>query len=155
MNDDAREITITRTFDAPRELVWKAWTDPARISQWWGPHGFEGAACEAELRVGGRFRLELRAANGNAYPCIGTYREIVEPERVVFAGIAEDGHPCGAGIPPRALVTVSFTERDGRTTLTLHTLFESAERKHAAGEAGYFPGWTQSLERLGYFLNKS
>ncbi len=146
--NDSRELIITRTFNAPRALVWKAWTDPAHVKQWWGPKGFNNAACEADLRVGGRFHLEMCAPDGNVYPCVGIFREIVELERIVYASEAEDGHPCGAGIPPRALVTVSFAEQDGKTTLTLHTRFESAERKQAAVAERFSISWQEALERL-------
>ncbi|ADE12553.1 SRPBCC domain-containing protein [Sideroxydans lithotrophicus] len=142
------ELVITRTFDAPRALVWQAWTDPKHIKRWWGPAGFNNETCVSDLRVGGRFHLEMRAPDGNMYPCIGTFREIVEAERIVYEGEATDGHPCGAGIPPRATVTVSFAEQDGKTHLTLHTRFASAERKQAAADARFVVSWKEALERL-------
>lgn len=154
MNDALAELTITRTFDAPRALVWEAWTDPKHIMQWWGPQGFSNAACEADLRVGGRFRLEMCAPDGNMYPCVGIYREIVAPERIVYESTADDGHPCGAGLPPRSVVTLTLTERDGKTTLTLHTRFESPERKEAAAAARFVISWQEGLERLQDFLQQ-
>jgi len=143
-----REIVIERTFDAPRELVWRAWTDPGHIEQWWGPKGFHNEACTTDFRVGGRFTLLMRAPDGNVHPCIGTFREIVEPERLVYDGEAAEGHPCGAGIPPRATVTISFAEQDGKTRLTLHTRFASAEQKLAAAAARFVASWQEALERL-------
>jgi uncharacterized protein YndB with AHSA1/START domain len=148
MNDAAAELLITRTFDAPRALVWRAWTDPEHVKKWWGPQGFNNESCSSELRVGGNFRLEMRAPDGNLYPCVGTFREIVEQERIVYEGEATEGHPCGAGIPPRATVTVRFAEQDGKTRLTLHTRFASAERKHAAAEARFVVSWEEALDRL-------
>lgn len=142
------EVIISRTFDAPRRLVWQAWTDPKHIMQWWGPAGFHNERCESELRIGGRFQLEMRAPDGNVYPCIGTFREIVEGERIVYDGEAAEGHPCGAGIPPRATVTVSFAEQNGKTRLTLHTRFASPERKQAAAEARFIVSWEEALDRL-------
>ena len=142
------ELLITRTFDAPRALVWRAWTDPEHVRQWWGPAGFNNESCASDLRVGGNFRLEMRAPDGNVYPCVGTIREIVEPERIVYEGEATEGHPCGAGIPPRATVTVSFAEQDGKTRLTLHTRFASAERKQAAADARFVISWEEALDRL-------
>ncbi|MGB9093840.1 MAG: SRPBCC domain-containing protein [Gallionella sp.] len=143
-----REIVIERTFDAPRELVWRAWTDPEHVKQWWGPKGFHNEACTTDLQVGGRFILSMRAPDGNVYPCVGTFREVVAPERIVFDGEATEGHPCGAGLPPRAVVTVSFDERDGKTRLTLHTRFASAEQKQAAAEARFAISWQEALVRL-------
>jgi uncharacterized protein YndB with AHSA1/START domain len=142
------ELLITRTFNAPRALVWQAWTDPRHIMQWWGPAGFNNETCATDLRVGGRFRLEMRAPDGNVYSCIGTFREIVEHERIVYDGEAADEHPCGAGIPPRAVVTVSFTAQDGKTHLTLHICFASAERKSAVAEARFVVSWEEAMQRL-------
>lgn len=142
------EMVISRTFDAPRELVWLAWTDPAHIMQWWGPAGFDNERCASDLRVGGRFHLEMRAPDGNVYPCIGTFREIIEHECIVYEGEAADGHPCGAGIPPRATVTVRFADEGSKTRLTLHTRFASAERKQAAAEARFVVSWEEAMERL-------
>jgi uncharacterized protein YndB with AHSA1/START domain len=148
MDAFAAELTITRTFNAPRALVWQTWTDPEHVMQWWGPQGFHNGKCTAELRVGGNFRLDMRAPDGNVYPCLGTFREIVKHERIVYEGEAAEGHPCGAGIPPRATLTVSFAEQDGKTHLTLHTRFASAERKLAAAEARFFISWQEALDRL-------
>lgn len=153
--NDNNELVITRTFNAPRALVWQAWTDPKHIMQWWGPAGFNNETCASDLRVGGRFQLEMRAPDGNVYPCIGTFREIVEHERIVYDGEAAEGHPCGAGIPPRAEVTVSFTAQDGKTQLTLHTRFASAERKQAAAAARFVVSWEEAMQRLDDWLSKT
>ncbi|MCC6207052.1 MAG: SRPBCC domain-containing protein [Gammaproteobacteria bacterium] len=144
----AREIVIERVFDAPLELVWEAWTDPEHVRQWWGPQGFHNESCAADLREGGVFRLAMRAPDGNVYPCVGTFREIVPFERIVYEGEAADGHPCGAGIPPHATVTVRFAEEHGKTRLTLHTRFASAKHKLAAAEARFVVSWKEALERL-------
>lgn len=148
-----REIVFRRVFDAPRELVWQAWTDPAHIGQWWGPKGFGSTNCEVDLRVGGRFRLEMCAPDGKCYRCVGIYREIVAPERPVFESEADETHPCGAGLPPRSVVTVSFAEQDGTTQSTLHTRFENASRRDAADQAGYSTSWGEALQRLAAHLH--
>lgn len=153
-NTSECEIVIERTFDAPRALVWQAWTDPEHMKQWWGPQGFHNESCSADLRVGGKFRLEMRAPDGNVYPCVGTFREIIKNERIVYEGEAMEGHPCGAGIPPRATVTVSFTELNGKTQLTLHIRFASAERKEAAKDARFVTSWEEALVRLDSLLTK-
>lgn len=148
-----REIVISRVFDAPRELVWEAWANPEHVAQWWGPDGFTTTITKMDFRVGGRFRLAMCAPDGNSYPCVGLFREIVELERIVFDSAADESHPCGAGLPPRSVVTVSFTEQGGKTRLTLHTRFESVARKDAANQAGYSVSWGQALERLAGFLH--
>ena len=73
---DERTIVITRVFDAPRDLVFKAWTDPKHVAQWWGPQGFTNPLCEMDLRVGGVFRVHMRGPDGVTYPCKGVYREV-------------------------------------------------------------------------------
>ena len=143
-----REIIISRVFAASRAIVWQAWTDPAHVMQWWGPTGFENQSCELDLRVGGSFRLSMRGPDNNVYPCTGTFSEIVEHERIVYEGIADDGHACGAGLPPRATVTVSFEPHDLGTKLTIHTLLPSAEARAAARDGGYVEGWMGALDRL-------
>ncbi|MEQ1526514.1 MAG: SRPBCC domain-containing protein [Gallionella sp.] len=146
------ELSFSRVFDAPRALVWKAWTDPSHIEQWWGPNGFTGQSCKMDLRTGGLFDLTLCTPSGVCYPCRGKFHEIIEPERIVYDGEAVEGHPCGAGLPPHSRVTVTFAERNRQTTLTLHTRFISAAQRDAAKQAGYRQGWEDSLQRLATFL---
>jgi uncharacterized protein YndB with AHSA1/START domain len=103
--------------------------------------------------LGGVEKLRSLRPDDATYPCKGVYREIVAPERIVYAGEAVDGHACGGGLPPRSLVTVSFVEHDGRTTLTLHTRFGSAASLDAAVDAGYSSSWAVTLERLAEALS--
>ena len=143
------ELVIARTFNAPRKLVWQAWTDPTHVMQWWGPNGFSNFSCKSDLRVGGAFHLNMCAPDGNIYPCTGIYREVAEPERIVYDSVADESHPCGAGLPPRSQVTITFVEHaDNKTTLTLHTRFETAARREAANQAGFSVSWGQALGRL-------
>src|SRR3974377_2327336 len=86
-----REITITRVFNAPRALVFKAWTDAAELAQWWGPKGFTNPVCELDVRVGGVIRIHMRSPDGSVYPMKGEFREIVPPERLVFPQIPVGG----------------------------------------------------------------
>lgn len=150
-----RVIISTRVFAAPRRLVFKAWTDPRHVALWWGPKGFTNPECDVDLRVGGTFRLKMQAPDGQLYPCQATFREVVEPERLVYTGTAEDCHPCGGGIPPRATVTVTFDEKGGHTTLTIRTELASSADREAAANAGYIVGWESCLERLSDFLATS
>src|SRR5208282_1015543 len=106
-----RELVITRIFDAPRELVFKAWTDPRHVAQWWGPKGFTNPVCEMDVRPGGALRIVMRAPDGSEYPMTGIFREIVAPERLVFTNVAVDkaGKPLLEG-----LTTVTFAEAGGK-----------------------------------------
>lgn len=146
-----QEIVISRVFDAPRELVFKAWTDPRHIMAWWGPQGFENTECSLDLRVGGSFHLQMTGPDGKEYPCRGTYSEISAPERIAYIGTAEQNHPCGAGLPPQALVTVDFIAEGNGTRLTINTRLPSPDAKKAAAQGGYVTGWTESLDRLAHF----
>src|SRR5215475_9544910 len=107
-------VTLTRMFDAPRALVWEAWTDPKMMAQWFGPRGFTNPVCELDVRVGGSLRIVMRGPDGQDYPMKGEFRQVVAPERLVFTNIAtdNDGNHLLEGE-----TTVTFTEKDGKTTL--------------------------------------
>ena len=147
-----REVVITRVFDAPRSLVFKAWTDPEHMARWWGPRGFTNPICELDARVGGAWRIVMRSPAGIEYPCGGVYRGIVEPERLVFTNIATDneGNPVLDG-----LTTVIFAEQGNKTKITLQTHAVAVVAHAAAYLAGMEVGWTQSLERLAEELSRS
>ena len=140
-----RELTITRAFDAPRSLVFKMWTDPKHMAQWWGPHDFTNPVCELDVRPGGAILIHMRAPNGEVHPMTGVFREIVEPERLVFAIAVDDadGNRLLEG-----LTTVTFAEQGGKTTLTLQTRAVGFVAIAARMIEGMEAGWTQSLERL-------
>lgn len=148
-------IVISRVFDAPRELVFKAFTDPKHIAQFWGPKGTSNAACKVDLRAGGEFRVEMRGPDGTVYPCTGLYREIVPPERIVYDSTTDDSNPCGAGLPPRSVVTMNFAEVGGKTKLTIHTRLQSAAAREAAIKGGFNSGWADSLDRLAAILARA
>ena len=142
-------ITMTRTFDAPRELVFTAWTDPVHLAQWWGPHGFTNPVCEVDLRVGGAWRIDMQGPDGTIYPNKGVYREIVPPERLVFSDIVDDDASAwGDTPPPSSISTVTFEEHDGKTTMTMVTRLQSVAARDAMLEMGAEAGMTESLERL-------
>ena len=90
IDPNRRELTIRRTFAAPRALVWQAWTDPRQLAKWWGPHGFTNPVCEIDLRPGGAIHIVMRAPDGTDYPMRGEFREIVPPERLVFTNYPVD-----------------------------------------------------------------
>src|ERR1700720_2154803 len=90
-----QELVFTRVFDAPRSLVFAAWTDPKHMAAWWGPKGFTNPVCELDVRPGGVIRIDMRGPDGTVYPMTGAYREVVAPERLVFTASAldEKGRP--------------------------------------------------------------
>jgi uncharacterized protein YndB with AHSA1/START domain len=144
-----RELVITRTFDAPREIVFKMWTDPKRMAQWWGPHGFTNPVCELDVRPGGAIRIDMRGPEGTVYPMTGTFREIVRPERLVFTAEALD--QSGTAVL-EVLNTVIFEEKNGKTTLTLQARVTKVAGEGVSYLEGMEAGWTQSLERLASHL---
>jgi uncharacterized protein YndB with AHSA1/START domain len=144
-----REITITRVFDAPRALVFAAWTDAEHLAQWWGPRGFTAPVCTFDARVGGALRIHMRAPDGNIYPMKGEIREIVPPERLVFTNIALDAAD-NAIID--GLTTVTFAEDNGKTRLTLHTRGSAMVDYAADYLKGMEIGWTQSIDKLQAYL---
>jgi len=146
---DERLLVIARLIDAPRELVFKAWTNPKHVARWWGPDGFTNPVCEMDARPGGALRIVMRAPDGAEYPMSGVFLEVVEPERLVFTNIAEDEH--GAAFI-EGLTTVTFEECDGKTKLVLHTKAVGLIPKAALPLQGMEAGWTQSLERLDSFM---
>jgi uncharacterized protein YndB with AHSA1/START domain len=124
----SEELVITRVLDAPREAVWKAWTDPTRFTLWWGPEGFTSPACKIDLRVGGKYLACMRSPEGQDYWSTGAYREIVPKERIVYTDCFSDaeGNAVPASYygmqgdwPPEMIVTVTFEEDGGKTKMTL------------------------------------
>jgi uncharacterized protein YndB with AHSA1/START domain len=150
-----REIIITRTFNAPRELVFKAWTEPRHLVKWWGPKDFTNPICEADARPGGAMRIHMCAPDGKIYPIKGTYHEVVAPERIVYTDEADIGHDWIDGLPPpTCLVTVTFEDKGGKTKLTIHMLFDTVEDRDATLKMGVEGGFAESFERLDALLNK-
>lgn len=129
-----QQIVITRVFDAPRGVVFKAWTEPEHMKRWWGPNGFTTPVCRIDLRAGGIFHNCMRSPEGHDYWSKGVYREIIEPERIVCTDCFSDAEgnfvpPTHYGLSPdwpqEALLTVTFTEHEG---------------------------WSESLDRLAGYL---
>lgn len=139
------ELVLTRLIDAPRRLVFKAWTQPEHVARWWGPKGFTTIHCDMDIRVGGAYRCAMRSPQGTDYWKRGVYRELVEPDRIVFTFAWEDadGNP-----GPELLTTVTFDDESGKTRLTLRQSgFTSVERRD-----DHMGGWTSCLERFADYM---
>jgi uncharacterized protein YndB with AHSA1/START domain len=137
---------MTRVFDAPRRLVWEAWTDAEHVSQWLlGPEGWTMPVCEIDLRPGGEWHFVWRRAEGAEMEMRGEYREITPPERLVSTeSWGEDW--------PETLNTLILAEEDGKTTVTQTVLYPSKEARDAALGTGMQEGASQSFERLAEHL---
>jgi uncharacterized protein YndB with AHSA1/START domain len=146
-----REVTITRVFDAPRALVFRAWTDAEQLAQWWGPKGFTNPICEIDARVGGAIRIHMRAPDGSVYPMKGEILELISPERLVFTNIAVD--EAGNHII-EGLTTVTFADEGGKTRLTMHTRGSAVAAVAVAYLQGMEMGWTMSIDKLQALLAK-
>ena len=147
-----RVLEITRVFNAPRKVVFAAWTDPKQVAQWWGPTGFTTPVCELDVRPGGAILIHMRAPDGTIFPMTGVYKEVVPPERIVFTAtpLNKDGK-----VLFENLNTVIFSERDGKTTVTLRV---EVLKSSAAAEpylAGMEMGWKMTLDRLEAHVGKN
>jgi uncharacterized protein YndB with AHSA1/START domain len=141
-----RVLVIERVFDAPRELVFKCWTEPEHLARWIGPRDLSSTILACELRQGGNYRMRMRGPGGQDHWQQGVFREIVPPERIVrtFCWTDADGRPTR----PETLLTVTFADLGGRTRLTLHqAVFESVT---ACDE--HRRGWSSSLGKLAEYI---
>jgi uncharacterized protein YndB with AHSA1/START domain len=138
-------VVITRVFDAPRTLVWQAWTDPKMLGQWFGPRGFTSSVPQWELRVGGALRIVMHGPGGNDYPMKGVFTEVKAPERLAFSNIAidNDGNHLLEGE-----TAVTLTEQDGKTTMTVKSHMVGLVPIAPQMLTGMEAGWTQSIDKL-------
>jgi len=138
-----RELVITRTFDAPRELVFEAWTNPEHIPQWLGPKGFTNTTREIDIRPGGVWRFIMNSPDGTGFNNKIVYTEIVKPERIAYIHNGDKEND-----PQEFQVTVTFAEQGNKTELTMRMVFGSVEAFDTAKKFGAVEGAHQSLDRL-------
>jgi uncharacterized protein YndB with AHSA1/START domain len=145
-----REIVVSRVFDAATVLVFDAWTDKDLVGHWWGPNGFTITTLEMEVKVGGVWKFIMHGPDGVDYPNQIDYLEVVKGERLVYY------HGSGEENDPSLFhVTVTFDNQDGKTFLTMRSLFASVEERNKVIEFGAIEGGKQTLGRLASFLNLS
>jgi uncharacterized protein YndB with AHSA1/START domain len=140
-----REIVMTRVFDAPRHLVFDAFTKPELLKRWFGPRGWSLVVCEVDLKVGGAFRFVLRSPDGKDMGMRGVYSEIVPPERSVHMESFDD-------YPGESQVTGVYVEQGGKTTLTATVLYPSQEVRDAVIKSGMEHGAAESYDKLAELL---
>jgi uncharacterized protein YndB with AHSA1/START domain len=140
-----REVVMTRIFDAPRHLVFDAFTRPELLKRWFGPRGWSLAVCEVDLKVGGGWRFVLRSPDGKEMGMRGVYLEIDRPERSVHMESFDD-------YPGESQVTAVFVEQGGKTTLTATVLYPSQEIRDAVIQSGMEHGAAESYDKLAELL---
>jgi len=141
-----REIMMTRTFTAPRELVFRALVDPELVPQWWGQRGSTTVVEALDARPGGKWRFVQQAPDGNEYGFRGEFREVTPPERIVWTFEFE-------GMPGHIVVeTMSLTESGGKTTITTHSVFDTTEERDGMIQSGMEGGANESYDRLAELL---
>lgn len=154
---DKYAAVIERTFDAPIERVWTAWTDPESVKKWWGPAGFTAPVAESDFRVGGRYLNCMRSADGKDYYSTGAYREIVPYKRISFLDSFSDAegnvvpasyYGMDEDLPTVMIVTVTFADEYGQTRVRLHHQVVTDE----AVKRDMVKGWNESLDKLGKLL---
>lgn len=142
-----REIVLSRDFDAPRALVFRAYTDPAHVPHWWGPFGFTNTVHEIDVRPGGRWRFTMHGPDGTDYPNRITYQEVAAPERLVYL------HGEDVDDDPGAFhVTVRFDDLGGRTRVTQRMVFATKAQRDGVISFGAVELGQQTMERLAAHL---
>lgn len=143
------QLEVSRTFKAPLEVLWKAWTEPEHFMKWYGPKGFTAPTCEIDLREGGRHLWSMMSPDGNQMYFTGVYKEVVPMERLVFTDSMSDAEGnvmgMGEGMPESMDVTVTFEHADGKTTVTVSHM--------GSEQAGM--GWEQAFDKLAVVLAKN
>jgi uncharacterized protein YndB with AHSA1/START domain len=159
-------VSIVRVFDAPRELVWRAWTEPELMKTWWGPTGFTCPVAKIDFRVGGKYLMAMHGPAGTEFDkdfwSAGVYHEIVPTERIVLTDTFSDENgnvvdPAAYGedpdFPKESVVTLLFEDQDGRTKLTIQYPYPGSDAAYEAmAKSGMTEGWNQSLDKLGESL---
>jgi len=150
MESSEREIVITRVFNAPRELVFRAWTDPKHVAQWWGPQGFTAKVPELDLHPGGRWRYIMIGPDGTEYSINGVFREVVPLAQIVTTDEFDEGfeHPVATDLPSGIVVVCTFEGLVGKTRLTLRIMHGTTEDRRKHEDMGVVAGWQSSFACL-------
>jgi uncharacterized protein YndB with AHSA1/START domain len=155
INVEKKEFVMERVFDAPRELVFRAYAEPELLAQWWGPKGWTLPVCKIDFRPGGVWHYCMKGPGGEEAWGKAIYREIVAPERIVYTDMFSDAAGNVAEGMPEMVTTVTFTEHGGRTKLISRTQFASAADLQATLDMGMAEGAAESWDRLAELLIKA
>ena len=142
--EDSADIVIERVFDAPRELVWKAWTDPEHVARWWGPHGMTTRVNELDLRPGGSWRYVMLGPDGFEMPQRGVFSEVVPPELIATSAEFE----VGMDAPHRMTLRYQFDDLGDKTKMTMTITHASADERREHEAMGVVEGWNANFDSL-------
>jgi uncharacterized protein YndB with AHSA1/START domain len=145
-----KTLAIKHTFDANREVVWQAWTDPMQFAEWWSPDGFTVPVCELDVQPNGKLRVDMKGPDGTIYPSVGVYKEVIEPERLSFTNIPLDNE---GNELFEVLQTLTLIENGNKTDFELTAEVLSATPEAAPYLSGMEPGLKQALGKLDTLLN--
>jgi uncharacterized protein YndB with AHSA1/START domain len=154
MSDVLREFEIVREYNASREKVFKAWTDPELLVQWWGPEGVFTPVCEVDVRPGGAINIVMEAGEsmgeykGTQWPMRGTFEEVDEPSKLVFSAVNMQGEQDTL----EHRTTVTFDEMDGKTKMTVHVVVTKLQEGMGYAVGGMQHGWNSQFDKLGKLL---
>lgn len=150
-----RTIIFTRMFDAPRQLVWDAFTKKEHLLKWWGPHEFTNKNCSVDLKPAGKMLITMVGPDGGEYPCEFVFDEIVPIEKIVWTDVVHEGDYWGpGGPPPSSVITMLLDEVGTKTKLTTISKFDTNEGRDKIVAMGAAEGWAQSFERLDDLLKQ-
>lgn len=155
VNSEDLDIVIARVFNAPRELVWKVWTETDHIEKWWGPKGMSTRVDKNELKVGGRARYVMIAPDGTEYPSGGAIKELVPFEKIVSTDEFEDDFvaPESVDLPDGMIATYLFEDAgENKTRVTVRISHPNAEEKRKHEKMGVVDGWNSMLDCLAEYL---
>jgi uncharacterized protein YndB with AHSA1/START domain len=152
--EDSRTLVITRMLKAPRALVWKMFSDPYHLAQWWGPKGYTNRIEELDFRTGGSWRHVMIARDGKELPTDNIILEVKEPELIVYRNAPADPKIFGSNPPPGFTKTLTFETVEDGTLLTLVCSFDTAEHKDAVTRRGFSIGTNESFDKLEAHLTK-
>jgi len=149
---EQKRVTITRVFNAPRELVFKAWTEPKQMEQWWGPKGFTSSGCEMDVRPGGAIQICMDHPKFPNHWTKGFFTEVTPPEKIAFTFSAFTDDSGISGL--EGINTITFEEENGKTKLTLVAVLTKLAPELAFAAQGMEQGWSESLDKLDTFITK-
>lgn len=148
---EGNRIVIERAFDAPRDMVFACWTDPAHLEKWYGPKGFSTVVDECEARAGGAWRFTLTTPGGKSLPMRGVFEEVDPPRRLVLTDKSAEDMGMDMG---RVLMTIDFDSVDGGTKMTLTIILDDVERKNMYERSGGVMGWNMAFDKMAELLER-